>query len=255
MRPVSSCITRRIVTSGAPTGRPSSAASAAVGGDGAEPLHGRVRAHPAVAEQRVQATPLEVVGGDRAGDVDEQPVAQDRERLRRRTRTRSRSMCTTSVPTAHAERVGDVVVGGDAVERHHRGDRLTADGGEVVEQARQLERTPHLIVDDLRADAAPAHEHAGVDEVLDGSPHRGARHLPAVGEVELVVEERSLREQPGLDRHQELARELVVERHRADPVEGDLEVGHGDRQYVTTFDGLSTCPQSRLTGPQAARSR
>jgi hypothetical protein len=91
-------------------------------------------------------------------------------------------------------------IGGDSVAPDHRGDRLPASGDQIVEQARKLERTSDLVADDLCPHAASAHEHAGVDEILDRPPHRRARHLPATRQLEFVAEEFALPQLPALDR-------------------------------------------------------
>ena len=144
-------------------------------------------------------------------------------------------MNTNSVPRDTPARRRTVGGGSPFQEREHSSERLAARLGEVVVQARQFERAAHLIADDLGAHATTTHEQPVVDERLDGSPDRGARHLPAFGEVEFVVEERSLGQHAGTNGVLELAAQLVIERHWADPAEDDVEVGHAEQRRRSTI--------------------
>ena len=82
-------------------------------------------------------------------------------------------MNTTSVPTQTASTAADAFGGGSPARGSWTSsERLATRLGEVVPQARQLERAADLIADDLRADPTATYEQPVVDERLDGSPDR-----------------------------------------------------------------------------------
>jgi hypothetical protein len=71
----------------------------------------------------------------------------------------------------HAEGLGDVVGRRPHLEAADLRGRLLAGLRQVVVEAGQLDRPAHLRVHDLGTDAALAHEHPTLDEVLDGAAH------------------------------------------------------------------------------------
>ncbi len=75
----------------------------------------------------------------------------------------------------------------------------------------------------LRAHPSPPDQQPLVDEGLDGLADGGAGQAEAHGEVDLVAQQVARGEDPVLDRRLQLLRELVVQRHRTAPVQGEVQ--------------------------------
>src|SRR5690606_12775533 len=85
-----------------------------------------------------------------------------------------------------------------------------------------------LAVHDLGADAAFADEQAFVHQILDRLADGGPGQAEPVGELDLVVQAAARGQVTLFDRLGDLLGDLEIERHRAGPVQGDVELGaHG----------------------------
>ncbi len=70
---------------------------------------------------------------------------------------------------------------------------------EVVEEAAQGHASMHLAVGDGRAEAAPPHEQALVDHLLDGPSHGGSRERKTLCESHFVLERVARLQAPVVD--------------------------------------------------------
>ncbi len=70
-------------------------------------------------------------------------------------------------------------------------------------------------------DAALAHQHPAVDEVLDSAAHRRPGQAQLVGQVDLVLQPGSGHQLPGVDEVLQMLGDLEIQRYRAVPVDLD----------------------------------
>ena len=101
-------------------------------------------------------------------------------------------------------------------------------GGEIVEQAGELERPAELRGHHLGADAAAAHEQPLAHQLLDGLAHRGPAQAEPLGEVGLGVDAVAGAQPAVADGVLELLGELEVQGHAAAAIQGQVQ-RHGPR--------------------------
>ena len=134
---------------------------------------------------------------------------------------------------------GDLRLCGSLAQGEHARARAVVGGGEIVEQARQLEGSAELRGHDLGPDPAAAHEQALAHELLDGLAHRRPAQSEPFGEVGLGVDAVAGAQPAVADGVLELLGELEVQGHAAAAIEGQVQ-RHGPRlgrspDFVKTY--------------------
>ena len=96
-------------------------------------------------------------------------------------------------------------------------------GGQIVEQAGELERAAELGRHHLGADAAAADEQALAHQLLHGLAHRGPAQAEPFGQVGLRVDAVAGPQPPVADGVLELLGELEVQGHAAAAIQGQVQ--------------------------------
>jgi hypothetical protein len=181
-RPPASHAVRVIVSTGAPRASPSLGRRRRAG---THYLIGHPRHVAGGAQQLVEPACLEVVTAEWE-HIHRHRVVHEREWFARREPEpfQPGHLCALR----HAEGLRDVVGRRPDVEAADPCGRLLARLRQVVVQAGELHGPAHLRVHDLGADAALAHEHAALHQVLDRATHGGPGHPEPLGELHLVLQ-------------------------------------------------------------------